>query len=666
MKNFSMRTLLLASTFVFYAGGATAASNDINPDDLSFEELMNTQIYSASKRPEKLSETPASVYVITSEDIKRSGVTSIPEALRMVPGVNVAQSNANTWAISIRGLNQQYSNKLLVLIDGRSVYTPTFSGVYWDAQDYVLEDIERIEVVKGPGGTLWGANAVNGVINIITKEARKTQGNYASMTVGTGKHGVVEYRYGGRAGGEDSDSFYRVYGKVNTNGDLPNAATHIDNNDAWKKGQAGFRYDFRDWDLNKVTLQADVYDADKDYPLTLSNTVGAPFIDNILINESFRGANLMLTWNIVTDKFKTDIKAYTDYTSRNDSPVIKQEIFTNDFDIQTQYDWGIHSFIAGGGVRYIMDDLTNSQYLSYSSPNSSVTILNTFIQDKIALIQDKLFLTLGSKFDYNDYTNFEIEPNARLSYQINSSHSVWAAVSQAVRTPTRGEDGFNALSITIPGAPLGTINVTGNNSYGSEKLTAYEIGYRGDLSSNVFIDVSAFYNDYSDLRTSEFINGSTMASFNNAYGEIYGVEAYSVIGVTDKWDLKPGYALLKQNLHTKPGAVDAWPSDEERSPEHQFSLGSYVKVTSDVNWDTNFYYVSNIHYYTGAPATNRNKIDAYGRLDTQVRWAVMKDVEVSLIGQNLLDDNHQEFNEVNYSTPSEISRTVLARATIKF
>ncbi len=666
MKKISVTKVLLASTFLLCSVNSFAAAEEkeADPSEMSLEELMNTQIYSASKRPEKLSDTAASVYVITSEDIAKAGVTSIPEALRMVPGVNVAQTNANTWAITIRGFNYQYSNKLLVMIDGRSVYTPLFSGVYWDSQDYILDDIDRIEVIKGPGGTLWGANAVNGVINIITKEARKTQGNYSSVTLGTDKQGAIEYRYGGKT---KNLGYYRVYGKLNNQGELSNVETHAENNDDWNKGQSGFRYDFRDWNYDKVTLQADIFEGRKSYPWTLSNTVGSPFIDNILTNERFQGANAMLNWNIVTDKFNTDIKAYMDYTGRNDLPVLKQEIYTQDISIQTQYNYGIHSLIGGGEVRYITDSINNTPYISYSSPDSSVSILSTFLQDKITVVEDKLFLTLGSKFDYNDYTNFEMEPNARISYQINDHHSLWAAISKAVRTPTRGEDGFNTYGITIPGAPLGTLSVTGNHSYGSENLTAYEIGYRGDITEKMFLDVSAFYNDYSDLRTTEAISGSVLTSYNNGYGETYGIEAYSVIGITDKWDIKPSYTFLIQSFHTPPGNSDTLlAGDEERSPENQFSLGSFVNITPEINWDTNLYYVSNLHYFANGGTGPRTKIDGYARLDTQVRWNVMKDVELSLIAQNLLDDQHQEFNEILNSTPSEIPRAALARVKVKF
>ena len=640
------------------------AETDSNFDDLSLEELMNVQIYSASKRPEKLSEAPASIYVLTSEDIKKAGVTSIPEALRMVPGVNVAQSNANTWAISIRGFNQQFSNKLLVLIDGRSVYTPLFSGVWWDSQDYILEDIDRIEVIKGPGGTLWGANAVNGVINIITKESRKTQGNYISTTFGADGQSRTEYRYGGKTGEEGSDSFYRIYGKVQNNEELPSSSNNADNDDNWLKGQSGFRYDFRDSSFNKLTLQGDFYNGRKAYHFQLP-TGAPPYYQDLIAESGFQGANLMLKWNLSNDKFITDIKAYTDYAKRNDSPVLEQEILTQDIDIQTQYNYGRHSLIGGAEIRYITDHLNDSSYVGYTSDDSSVSILSTFLQDRYAVVEDKLFLTLGSKFTYNDYTNFETQPSARLSYQINDSNSVWAAVSKAVRTPARGEDGFS--SFTPSGQP-NFVLITGNSSYESEKLTAYELGYRGDLRDNLFFDISTFYNEYSNLRTGEANGGVPpiiLATQNNGYGETYGVESYAVWGVTDKWDIKPSHTFLLQSFHLSPGSVDTTlQHDEEKSPENQFSIGSYVKVKEDVNWDTNLYYVSNLHYFDANSV--RQKIDAYLRLDTQVRWSVMKDVEVSLIGQNLLDDKHQEFDEVLYSTPSLIPRAVLARATVKF
>jgi iron complex outermembrane receptor protein len=659
MKITRIITIASVTTSLFtISPSAYSVEENFDPSSVSLEELMDTQIYSASKRPEKISETPASVYILTAEDIKRSGVTSIPEALRLVPGVNVAQTNANTWAISIRGFNRQFSNKLLVMIDGRTVYTPLFSGVWWDSQDYILEDIERIEVVKGPGGTLWGANAVNGVINIITKEARKTQGNYVSFTAGTGGEGIISYRYGGKIGKAGADNFYRVYAKAQNYEELPSVANNADNNDNWKKGQSGFRYDFRDHDFNKVTLQGDFFSGRKAYPLTLPTT------GNVLSFDDFTGGNVMLKWNLPSDGYNTDLQTYIDYSNRDQSPVLKQEIVTYDVDLQTQHDWGIHSFIGGTEARVIQYDLTNSPYPIYSPESDNNYILSAFLQDKISLIEKKLFLTLGSKFDYNNYTQFDIQPNARLLYQIDDSNSVWAAISHAVRTPSIGENSLARQSIS--GYPLGAVNIMGSTDYGSEKLNAYEIGYRTDITNNLFFDISAFYNHYYDLRTFEGAGFPlNLVARNNGTGETYGIESYAIYGATKKWDIKLGHSFLLQYFHENTTDTGLQ-KDEERSPENQFTLGSYYKLSDNINWDTNLYYVSNLHYYTNGTPSVRTKIPAYARLDTQIRWQAAKDLELSLIGQNLTDDKHQEFDEVIFSTPSYMSRAVLARVTYKW
>lgn len=662
IKNVS-KILLMLSSVVIFSASAIAKEEELDLEKLanmSLEELMEVQIYSVSKRPEKLSDTAASVYILTSEDIKKSGATSIPEALRLVPGVSVAQSNANTWAISIRGFNRQYSNKLLVLIDGRSVYTPLFSGVYWDTQDYVLEDIARIEVIKGSGGTLWGANAVNGVINIITKEARKTRGQYTSFTAGTGGQGVVEYRYGGRVDKINSDDYYRVYGKSSITEELPSVTNNADNNDDWNKGQAGFRYDFRDWDFNKVTLQGDFMNARKTYPFILPQTGNAAPV-RILSAEDFKGGNMMLKWNLPTEKFNTDVQAYIDYSARDVLPVLKQEIVTYDLDVQTQRKIGRHSLIGGAEFRYIQDNLVDSQYLNYTPDESTQSIVSAFLQDKITLVDEKLFLTLGSKIDHNDYTRTEFQPNARISYNITEDHTLWAAVSRAVRTPSRGENG---LRLAPTGFAIGNAFQEGSRYYDSEKLHSYEIGYRGDITKDLFFDISTFYNKYYDLRTFELTNGAplTLTARNNGWGESYGVETYAIYGVTKKWDLKLGHTFLLQNFHENTTDTSLQ-RDEERTPENQFTIGNYVKLADNVNWDSNLYYVSNLHYFSGA---SRRTIPAYARLDTQIRWQPYKNMELSLIGQNLTDDKHQEFDEVIYSTPSYMSRAFLARISYKW
>jgi len=528
----SLKVALLGCT-IFCSTNAFSSERD-DTLDLSLNELMNTQIYSASKRPEKLSEVPAAAFVLSSEDIANSGVTSIPEALRLVPGVQVAQSNSNNWAISIRGSNRQFSNKLLVMIDGRTVYTPLFSGVFWDAQDYILEDIDRIEVIRGPGGTLWGANAVNGVINIITKEARKTQGSYVSATVGT-HDDILEFRQGGKTEG---GNYYRAYGKVKDISEFIDSERDRSSNDDWQQGRAGFRFDFRDGSYDPVTLQGDVYSGKREARFKVPNTT-APFFTEEAFGEHHTGANVLLKWNKpLTNEIDSDISAYIDYVHRDSDFLVEQERVTFNLDFQVLYNEGIHNIIAGAETRFIKDNLNNTAALAYQPESTSTKILSAFMQDRLELIENTLFLTLGTKVDYNEYTDVEFQPNVRALWQISENHSVWSSVSRAVRTPSRAENSLSNLTIYEPGVlSPGILSSIGNESYESEKLTAYEIGYRGDLSENLFMDATAFYNDYSDLRTLEAV-GATRVTGNNGYGESYGVEVSFTAGLSKKHQLQ--------------------------------------------------------------------------------------------------------------------------------
>jgi iron complex outermembrane receptor protein len=647
------KIILLASLFIAPAS-LRAEDKKVDGDDiysLSLEELGQVQVYSASKRPEKLSETPSAAFVLSGEDIKRSGATSIPEALRLVPGVQVARIDAHTWAVSIRGFNRQYSNKLLVMIDGRSVYTPLFSGVFWDELDYVLDDIDRVEVIRGPGGTLWGANAVNGIINIITKEARKTQGSIATATVGSNQK-IVEARQGVNTSNTD---FYRVYGKYSQTDDYIKSSDKSDANDGQEYGRGGFRYDFRNSNFDNITLQGDVYSGKTGLFYSMPQ-VGTS--TPLVVNDDSRsqGANSMLKWQRNHNNgSKTDIQTYVDYTYFDRMPLVVYEKMTYDFDIQNTSTHGDHEVVIGSGYRLIDDNINNTAVLSYSPESSTQNIFSAFLQDKIKL-NEKLFLTLGSKFEHNEYTGFEPQPNARISYLINENHSLWGAVSRAVRTPQRGEVSFNALAAS--GFPLGSLKLVGNNDYGSENLTAYEIGYRGDVTKKLYIDISAFYNDYDKLRTLENLGGGRLASYNYGYGENYGLEIYGIYGYNEKLDLKAGYTLLKQNFHKNIGSVDTTlTADETRSPNNQFNFAVMYKPVKDVTFDNYVYYVDNL---------SSQKIEPYIRYDTRLAWQPKKDFEVSLTGQNLFDDNHPEIVENLFSVTSEVPRAVLAGVSVKF
>lgn len=669
-RKLNLSLFLSVMIFPVVSLAETSDKDDINISDEELEQIANTDledfgdldIFSASKRPEKIKEVAGSVYVITAKDIERTGVGSIPEALRMAPGVQVARTSAGTWAISIRGFNRQFSNKLLVLMDGRTVYTPLFSGVYWDVQDYPIEDIERIEVIRGPGGTLWGSNAVNGVINIITKEARKTQGNYALGKVGSHEN-LAEVRHGGKF---NDINFYRVYSTFRNVSDFNRVGAERSNDDSYGKGQVGFKSELRDSSNNKVALQGDFYSGRRNSDLQIP-TSSSPFVSNADAGEDYSGANVMLKWNIPINDVQTTLQSYIDYTYRDSLPITEQEMITYDLDWQANYKYGRHDFVGGVGYRITNDNLENSSLLSYTPPSSSTSILSTFIQDKISLVTDKLYLILGSKFDYSDYTNFELQPNARILWHINDKHSVWGAISRAVRTPSRGEDSFNRLAPS--GLPLGAAYVEGNSSYESENLNAYEMGWRGSLRKNLYAEINTFYNDYDDLRTSEVarVVGPTafLTSRNNGYGENYGGEALAIWGVNNDWDLKFGYSILKQNFHKPRGNTDtSLERDEQRSPSFQYSITSDYDITDKVSMNNSLYFVDDIAYYT-VTGTKRF-IENYTRFDTTLIYRPKKNLELSLTGQNLFDDNHQEFDEIIYSTASEVPRMVYAQVKYKF
>ena len=485
-----------------------ASSNSNHYFDLTIEELMDIKVTTASKNEEKLFESASATYVITSEDIRRAGATSIPEALRLAPGLHVARIDSNKWAITARGFNRQFSNKLLVLFDGRSVYTPLFSGVYWDSQDYILEDIERIEVIRGPGASLWGANAVNGVINIITKKAKDTQGQYVSALAGNYDKHAFEYRYGDKT---KNNAHYRVYAKSFEVDETKNL-DGLGSNDQWQMNRVGFKMETDENKSDIYYIQGDIYSGVQDQIFFLPQESVTTLLKRDG-DEDMQGGNIVVKLNREFDEdTHLDITSYFDYEKRY-FPILKQSRST--FNIDAQYSFKANdsnSTMIGTEYRNIHDNLekttiNSTSYLAYDPAVLTYEILSAFIQNKTELQPNKMFLTLGSKFDYNDFTGFEVQPTIRMSYLPSESHHFWSAVSRAVRTPTRGEDGISLIALS------GYTAQVGSKQYDSEKLTAYELGYKFNNNRNLSFDVTAFYNDYSDLRTQQLRDGGCSLQF---------------------------------------------------------------------------------------------------------------------------------------------------------
>jgi len=465
--------------------------------DLSLEELMSIEVTSVSKKEQNLFLTPAAVHVITEEDIRRSGATNIPEALRLVPGLSVAQVDTNKWAITSRGFNGLFASKLLVLIDGRSVYTPLFSGVYWDVQDTLLEDLDRIEVIRGPGATVWGANAVNGVINIITKRSEETQGSFISSGGGSQETGFAGLRYGGSVG---EDLHYRIYTKYFNRGNFARSSG-LEGADQWDVSRGGFRLDWKVSEKDSLTLHGDFYDGDMGQTLIFP-TLSPPFTVVLDDRTQVVGGNLVGRWTrTVFDKSEIEVQTYYDRSERNGALLGEVRDL---FDLELKHHWSRsegHDVVWGFGYRVTSDELRNSIVVSLDPLSRTDHLFNGFLQDEITLAPDGLWLTVGSKFEHNSYTGWEIQPSAKLMWMPHHRHALWTGVSRAVRMPARTNSEFriNFAAYPDPTGLLTLISIFGNPDLSAEDLLAYELGYRFQPKSSLSFDVATFYNVYKDL-----------------------------------------------------------------------------------------------------------------------------------------------------------------------
>jgi iron complex outermembrane receptor protein len=591
---------------------------------LSIEDLANIEVTSVSKRPEPLSKAAASVYVITGDDIRRSGVTSLPEALRLAPNLEVARVGASSYAISARGFNRfEVSNKLLVLIDGRTVYSPLHAGVFWDTPNVMLEDIDRIEVISGSGGTLYGANAVNGVINVITKSSADTKGGLASAQFGdVDRSGAL--RYGGSLGARGS---YRVYGLGFQRGHTVHA-DGTSTGDDWAARQGGFRTDWHTFG-NAFTVQGDI------------------FSDPFDSGGRATGGNILARWtHTLSADSAVDVQTYYDKVERN-TPGVFDSLETADFQVQHNFSWGdAHKIVWGGGYRVLQDQFINTLNGFVLVPDSrTLTLGNVFAQDAISLADD-LKLTLGTKLEDSSYTGFEYMPDARLGWEVTDSDFLWASVSRSVRTPSRIERELQFPGVLLP-AP----------NFRSEKLIAYEVGYRGQLSPDALASVSFYYNDYDDIRATELGPGGTtpVQLGNGIAGSTYGMEAWGEYRLQPWWRLKPGLNIIRKHLYLKDGATDtSGRQGTGNDPDYQFSLRSSMDLRDNVEIDVGFRSVDNL--------TNPI-IPAYYEFDARVGWHVTDRLELSLAAFNIFDDHHPETGS---APASEIRRTVYAGARWRF
>jgi iron complex outermembrane receptor protein len=636
---------------------APAAANSGSPTigelkQLNVEDLMNIQVTSVARHPEKLIEAASAIQVITQEDIRRSGATSIPEALRLADNLQVAQKNSHDWAISARGFNTSLGNKLLVMIDGRTVYTPLYSGVFWDAQDYLLEDIDRIEVISGPGGALWGANAVNGVINIITTSAADTQGLYAEAGGGSQPQDFAGVRYGGTL---VPGTQFRVYGKYfNRNAEV--LANGDSGSDAWRQGRGGFRVDSERSAQDRLTVQGDFYGGREN--LQTGGTLEAS------------GDNILARWShVFSEQSDLSLQSYFDQTHLSDplAPLVisgrqyapagtlHDDLNTYDVDFQHLFRLGAANRIVwGAGFRRTHDAVGNAPGLAFFPAVLNHNLYSAFVQDQIP-VRNNLSFTLGTKLEHNDYTGFEVEPDARLSWNLSSDQALWAAISRAVRTPSRID---RDLSEAAPPYP---VVVTGGRNYTSEAVIAYELGLRAHLTSRFTTSISGFYNEYDHVRSISVTPNTILPYYfaNNVAGHNFGLEFSGNFQVLEGWSLHGGYTWLEDHLHVRPGQIDINNARYEiADPEHQLSFRSSLNLPGRAQLDAGLRWVDTLHNTTGT-------VPAYFELDTRLAWHAGERLELSIVGQNLLHDHHPE-----YGLPSpirvEIERSIYGRVAWRY
>jgi iron complex outermembrane receptor protein len=642
---------------------------------LSLKDLGKIKVTTVSRKSENLSDAAAAIYVVTQDDIRRSGVTLLPEALRMVPGLEVARASSRQWAISSRGFNNTFANKLLVLMDGRTIYTPLFSGVFWEETDTVLEDLDRIEVIRGPGATLWGANAVNGVINIITKSAKETQGTLISGGGGIEERGFGTVRYGGQLA---SNVYYRVYGKYSDHDEFTQAdgrgAT-----DNWSMAQGGFRIDGAASEINRLTLQGDYYEGRIGGKLNV-HSLNPPGLFAKSFRSQTAGGNLLGRW---THEFSADselrVQASYDRTDR-DYGIAREVRNTVDIDAQHRFHIGERQEIVwGAGYRYSVDDIEQTPDFQMSDPSVGLQLASAFVQDELTLAPDRLRLTLGTKVEHNDFTGFEVQPSARLAWTPHERHTLWGAVARAVRTPARVERdiiGYADIEPLLPPLPLPLLAPgTGNPDFGSEELLAYEIGYRVEAHPRLTLDFAAFYNDYDHLQSIvalparvAFSPGASPTPYlllpltykNNIFGETMGVEVSGTWQPLNAWRLRASYTFLRMQLRTR-SAIKSFTEDSEGiNPTHQVSLWSDVDLGRRVEWGLGLRHIDNL-------PSLLEQIPSYTELETRIAWRPTRNLELAIVGRNLLHAHHPEFSPTVITTRNvQVDRAVYGKITLRF
>ncbi len=668
---------LIFTVLLLAAPAGTPEANSAGPEsgqelkDMTLEQLADVVVTSPSKEPRSALKSPVAIYVITADDIRRSGVQTIPDALRLAPGVEVAQIDSSKWSVGIRGFGSRLNRSVLVLIDGRSVYTPLFAGTYWEVQDTLLEDIDRIEVIRGPGGTIWGPNAVNGVINIITKSSRDTQGFYATSGGGDQQKGFFGARYGGSHG---NGFTYRAYAKGFDRD--PDLHPDGDNFDAWRGVQGGFRMDWGG-PRNSFTLQGDGYGQKDGEQVSVTNYNPAMTINAQDGFERLSGANLVFKWNrAFSEGNNVQVEAYYDRTNRLE-PNLGEDRDTFDVDYLERSKLGSRNqLLYGAGGRLSdgrFDEVTSG--LVFFPFHRLDTLFSGFIEDDIT-VNNKLMLFAGTKLLNTNYTHgVDFQPSGRLMWTPTNRQTFWASFTHALRTPSDAEEDFYLSSYleSIAGFPV-FARFNANPNFAPEQLNATEAGYRVLFGKNVFMDVDGYFNHYHDLFSEDVIDAFSLQSTlpyptatpspvyillpaqfqNGLFGATYGVEMGPEWQPTKFWRLRGTYSFLRMSIKQSPvpaGEISEGPgSDNGSSPQHQVTLDSSFDMLKRLQLDLIYRYVSSL---------TAQSVNGYSTGDVRVGYRIGRNFEFSLAGQNLFQPGHVEYIG-DPSGPVAVRRTAYA------
>jgi iron complex outermembrane receptor protein len=649
--------LLSGALFLLVPLAANAQQQGPDLSNKSIQDLMNIEVTSVSKKEEKLSRTASAVFVITQADIQNSSATDIPDLLRMVPGLDVAQINSNTWAISARGLNGRYANELLILVDGRSVYTQVTGGVFWDTIDLPLSDIDRIEVVRGPGASVWGANAVNGVINIITKDASETQGALVESGGGNVEQGFATAQYGGSIRG----SKYRIFAKYFNRDHLDPIGGEA--GDGWHMLRGGFRIDSTISAADKLSVEGDMYSGREGQAIAALSSITSPSPQLLASEVNVSGGFIRGAWNHnYSDHSDIAVQSYFDRYERDDA--LGETRATFDLTFQHHYVWGSRQDLVWGlGYRYTTSYSTGSLFVSLNPKGLAEQLFSGFAQDEIALSPDRVYLTAGAKVEHNYFTGFNLMPRAGIAWLLTPNHTLWASAARAVRTPadTDADIRLNLGGFIGEAGTPTVVSIFGNRHLVDEGVNSYEAGYRASLRKDLSFDLTTYYATYDHQETTEpeapFMESTPApphlvlpSTYKNLmHGESPGLETFATWNATNRWSISPGYAFQKIHMRTELSSKDTTSAAEAEysSPAHSASFRSHYVLPAGFDYDVSAYFVERI----ADP-----RVPSYTRLDSSLTWQWKERGSLTLAAQNLLQARHLEYVDAAGSTNSTLVR----------